>query len=92
MTDIDDVDAEILDSLQRNGRLSNAKLAKQVSLSEPSCWRRVKRLEEEGFIEGYQAVRHRLLALDRSDPPRELAKRDGVRARIARPHSWSANL
>ncbi len=59
MTDIDDVDAEILDSLQRNGRLSNAKLAKQVSLSEPSCWRRVKRLEEEGFIEGYQAVLNR---------------------------------
>lgn len=59
MPDIDDVDAEILDSLQRNGRLSNAKLAKQVSLSEPSCWRRVRRLEKEGVIEGYRAVLNR---------------------------------
>ena len=59
MTDIDDVDTEILDGLQRDGRLSNAKLAKRLSLSEPSCWRRIKRLEEEGFIEGYQAVLNR---------------------------------
>ena len=59
MPDFDTVDAEILDSLQRNGRLSNAKLAKQLPLSEPSCWRRVKRLEKEGFIESYQAVLNR---------------------------------
>ncbi len=59
MPELDSVDAEILDSLQRNGRLSNAKLAKQVSLSEPSCWRRVRRLQEEGYIEGYQAVLNR---------------------------------
>lgn len=59
---IDSVDADILDTLQRHGRLSNAKLSQQLSLSEPSCWRRLKRLENEGFIEGYQAVlnRHRL--------------------------------
>ena len=56
MTDIDDVDARILDILQRYGRLSNAKLAERLSLSEPSCWRRVRRLEEEGVIESYQAV------------------------------------
>lgn len=56
MADFDGVDAEILDSLQRDGRLSNAKLAQRVSLSEPSCWRRVKRLEAEGVIEGYRAV------------------------------------
>ena len=59
MTEINDADAEILNSLQRNGRLSNAKLAQQLSLSEPSCWRRVRRLEEEGVIEGYQAVLNR---------------------------------
>ena len=52
----DDVDAEILETLQRDGRLSNAKLAKQLSLSEPACWRRVRRLEAEGLIEGYRAV------------------------------------
>ncbi len=59
MTGINGVDAEILEGLQRNGRLSNAKLAQQLSLSEPSCWRRVRRLEEEGYIEGYQAVLNR---------------------------------
>ena len=59
MPDFDTVDAEILDSLQRNGRLSNAKLSQQLSLSEPSCWRRVRRLEKEGFIDSYQAVLNR---------------------------------
>ena len=59
MADLDSVDAVILDSLQKNGRLSNAKLAQELSLSEPSCWRRVKRLERDGFIESYQAVLNR---------------------------------
>ena len=45
----------ILDRLQRNGRLSNAKLAQALPLSEPSCWRRVRRLEAEGVIEGHLA-------------------------------------
>ena len=64
MTKIDRVDAAILDCLQQNGRLSNARLAKHVSLSETPCWRRVKRLEETGVIEGYQAVlNHRKLGL-----------------------------
>lgn len=52
---IDRVDAGILERLQRDGRLSNAKLAEQLSLSETPCWRRLKRLEDEGVIEGYQA-------------------------------------
>ncbi len=56
MMKIDRVDAEILTRLQSDGRLSNAKLAEQVSLSETPCWRRLKRLEEGGVIEGYQAV------------------------------------
>jgi len=56
MPDFDTLDALILDLLQDNGRLSNANLAKLVSLSEASCWRRVKRLEEKGVIAGYQAV------------------------------------
>lgn len=43
MTDIDEVDAEILDCLQRNGRLSNAKLAKQVSLRAGSVrWKVIR--------------------------------------------------
>jgi DNA-binding Lrp family transcriptional regulator len=56
---IDRIDAEILIRLQSDGRLSNAKLAEQVSLSETPCWRRLKRLEEAGVIEGYQAVVNR---------------------------------
>ena len=56
MFEFDEIDVQILDRLQKNGRLSNAKLAKLVSLSEASCWRRVRRLEKEGVIAGYQAV------------------------------------
>lgn len=53
--DLDDVDLAILRNLQEDGRISNAKLAEQLSLSETPSWRRLKRLEEEGYIEGYQA-------------------------------------
>ena len=59
MQDIDRIDAEILDRLQKDGRLSNAKLAAQLSMSETPCWRRLKRLEDSGIIEGYQAVLNR---------------------------------
>lgn len=48
-------DIEILNLLQKDGRLSNAKLASQVSLSETPCWRRLRKLEEEGYIQNYQA-------------------------------------
>ncbi|ODM28600.1 AsnC family transcriptional regulator [Marinobacter adhaerens] len=56
MFKIDRVDADILDMLQENGRLSNAKVAGRLSISETPCWRRLKRLEESGVIAGYQAV------------------------------------
>jgi len=49
------VDIDILNTMQRDGRISNAKLANQVSLSETPCWRRLKKLEEEGYIQNYQA-------------------------------------
>lgn len=54
-TDLDDVDRSILRILQEDGNLSNAKLAERLSLSVTPCWRRLHRLEEEGFIDGYQA-------------------------------------
>lgn len=54
-TDLDDVDRTILRLLQDDGSLSNAKLAESLSLSVTPCWRRLHRLEEEGFIDGYQA-------------------------------------
>lgn len=59
MNALDKVDIAIADRLQQDGRLSNARLAEQLALSEASCWRRQKRLEEMGVIEGYKAVLNR---------------------------------
>ena len=59
MSRLDQVDLGILTRLQDNGRETNARLASALSLSETPCWRRLKRLEEEGYIEGYQASLNR---------------------------------
>lgn len=55
MGGIDRTDANILRRLQRHGRETNSKLAAELSLSETPCWRRIKRLEDEGYIKDYQA-------------------------------------
>ncbi|MBJ9623566.1 Lrp/AsnC family transcriptional regulator [Burkholderia multivorans] len=55
MEQLDKIDRGMLDMLQRDGRVSNARLAEAFSLSETSCWRRLRRLEEAGLIEGYHA-------------------------------------
>ena len=52
---IDPFDRAILQRLQREGRISNQDLAEAVNLSASPCLRRVRRLEEEGIIEGYCA-------------------------------------
>ena len=52
---LDRIDRRILEELQSDARLSSADLAERVSLTSSPCWRRVKRLEEEGVICGYQA-------------------------------------
>lgn len=54
-TPLDDTDRAILRELQADGRLSNARLSEKLALSETPCWRRLKRLEAEGYIESYQA-------------------------------------
>lgn len=54
--EIDPIDLKILAILQQDGRLSNLDLAERVSLSPSACHRRVKLLEDQGFIEGYGAV------------------------------------
>lgn len=54
--DLDAVDLRILSALQGNGRLSNNDLADMVGLSPSPCLRRLRRLEERGFIAGYRAV------------------------------------
>ena len=60
--DLDDTDYALLALVQDNGRISNVKVAEMLSLSETPCWRRLKRLEEDGYITDYQANlnRHRL--------------------------------
>ena len=54
-TSLDSIDVQILDVLQKEGRLTNLELADRVGLSPSPCLRRVRRLEEEGYIEGYSA-------------------------------------
>jgi DNA-binding Lrp family transcriptional regulator len=53
---IDDIDLRILRLLQRDGRISNAKLAREVGLSAPPALERVKKLERTGVIKGYHAI------------------------------------
>ncbi|MAG75746.1 MAG: leucine-responsive transcriptional regulator [Colwelliaceae bacterium] len=53
---LDRIDLTILDTLQKEGRISNVELAKKVNLSASPCLDRVKRLEAEGYIEKYGAT------------------------------------
>lgn len=53
--DIDRVDLRILRALQKDGRISNLKLAEAVHLSPTAVLERVKRLTREGYIVGYEA-------------------------------------
>jgi DNA-binding Lrp family transcriptional regulator len=55
METLDKFDIAILQELQSDGRLTNAELAQRVGLSAAPCWRRVRALEEAGFIRGYRA-------------------------------------
>lgn len=55
MDSLDKFDIAILSELQINARLTNAELAQRVGLSAAPCWRRVRALEEAGFIKGYHA-------------------------------------
>lgn len=53
---LDRYDIAILRALQDDARLSNADLAGRVGLSPSPTWRRVRRLEQQGYISGYRAV------------------------------------
>jgi DNA-binding Lrp family transcriptional regulator len=52
---IDEIDRMILAELQADGRMTNVELAKRVGISAPPCLRRVRTLEEQGYIRGYHA-------------------------------------
>ncbi|MCD8515435.1 MAG: Lrp/AsnC family transcriptional regulator [Burkholderiaceae bacterium] len=56
METLDKFDLAILHHLQSDGRLTNTELAQRVGLSPAPCWRRVRALEEAGYITGYRAV------------------------------------
>jgi Lrp/AsnC family leucine-responsive transcriptional regulator len=62
METLDKFDLAILGELQMDARLTNAELASRVGLSAAPCWRRVRALEEGGFITGYRAEidRHKI--------------------------------
>ena len=47
---LDEIDRKILAELQADGRMTNVELAKRVGISAPPCLRRVRTLEEQGFI------------------------------------------
>ncbi|MDH7972333.1 Lrp/AsnC family transcriptional regulator [Sphingomonas sp. AR_OL41] len=59
MTDLDPYERKILRLLQANASLTTAQVAEQVGLSPSPCWRRIDRLEREGFI------KHRAAIVDR---------------------------
>ena len=52
---LDPIDRMILAELQADGRMTNVELAKRVGISAPPCLRRVRTLEEQGYIRGYHA-------------------------------------
>ncbi|MBX2825454.1 MAG: Lrp/AsnC family transcriptional regulator [Gammaproteobacteria bacterium] len=53
---LDTIDRKILRRLHRDSRIANSDLAEAVGLSTSSCWRRVKALEDSGFIRAYTVV------------------------------------
>lgn len=55
-TSLDAIDLKILAILRADGRISNAELAKAVSLSPSACLRRLRALEANGTIRGYTAL------------------------------------
>ena len=53
---LDSIDLKILKELQDDGRITNVELARRVGISAPPCLRRVRALEEAGYIKGYRAL------------------------------------
>ena len=71
---LDEIDLKILAEIQADGRITNVELAKRVGISPPPCLRRVRTLEEEGYIQGYRGL------LDPRKERREVVRRrdDGI--------------
>ena len=50
---MDEIDQRLLRLLQRDGRMTNVELARQAHLSPPATHERIRRLQQDGVIEGY---------------------------------------
>lgn len=62
---LDELDWQLLNELQENGRISNAELARRLNLSPPATHARMRKLEEQGVVRKYVALLDRdLLGLD----------------------------
>jgi Lrp/AsnC family leucine-responsive transcriptional regulator len=55
MADIDNIDRRILVELQADGRITNAELAQRVGLAPTSMSDRLRRLQKDGYIQGFSA-------------------------------------
>ena len=55
-TNLDEIDLQILQRLQEEGRITNVELAQSVGLTAPPCLRRMRALEDEGIITAYHAA------------------------------------
>jgi DNA-binding Lrp family transcriptional regulator len=53
---LDLIDRQILKELQDDGRITNVELARRVGISAPPCLRRVRALEQAGYIKNYRAL------------------------------------
>jgi DNA-binding Lrp family transcriptional regulator len=53
---LDSIDRHILRELQDDGRITNVELARRVGISAPPCLRRVRTLEQAGYIKSYRAL------------------------------------
>ncbi|TAK47983.1 MAG: Lrp/AsnC family transcriptional regulator [Xanthobacteraceae bacterium] len=53
---LDPIDLKILAEIQADGRITNVELARRVGISPPPCLRRVRALEEAGYIHGYRGL------------------------------------
>jgi DNA-binding Lrp family transcriptional regulator len=53
---LDAIDRRILREVQENGRITNVELARRVGISPPPCLRRLRALEQAGYIKGYRAL------------------------------------
>ena len=56
VTRLDAIDWKILKELQDDGRITNVELSRRVGISAPPCLRRVRALEEAGYIKGYRGL------------------------------------